>query len=556
MESFIAGCRALGLINKFLTGPFWRLLVKIENVLDLNKYYQRIEEFCLDLSKDATKILDDDITFFPEFDNGLMNKDDIFDSLIGKNPLDELTKQLLEIIFGSFSIITRRMLHDHLKGGKYDKPSNDLFEQCASAPNENVFTESNFGCLDRLMREKPNANDITLESIIMCKSNKMISWRDSLTDSKKEELMNWAKQHRLQHYQQFVMRRKCIRKLRNEKRLTKVENKKRRDVQVRKLKEELCLQIKKIGGLWKNNKEIELGLLRISDEKEKKSALKCQLKFRQKVLLEGKIVDSSLFHFSCKKDVFTNAKLEENLKTIISVVEKVNVDFEKDTIDFAVDNMPVSIKNVPIEKLNREKDRLRSLLMIECEKVDKRDVVSEPKAKKKKYVSAVSNKNDGVISEKMADGLPDVKNCSDLIGKRVSHLSTDEEGKPKWFNGTVICNKPGSLSEMVIRYDNYATLYSFDYSELCDGLLKLIPLDPEYIVGKFIMHKFTDESEADEWFEDGKIISYDPRTALYTVNYFHSDEELPSDDEQYLDVYETMSFDLVDDYVNHDIKFV
>ena len=34
-----------------------------------------------------------------------------------------------------------------------------------STPNENSFIESNFGCLDRLMREKPNANEITLESI-------------------------------------------------------------------------------------------------------------------------------------------------------------------------------------------------------------------------------------------------------------------------------------------------------------------------------------------------------------------------------------------------------
>ena len=50
-----------------------------------------------------------------------------------------------------------------------------------------------------------------------------------------------------------------------------------------------------------------------------------------------------------------------------------------------------------------------------------------------------------------------------MIGKRVCHLSSDENGKTKWFNGTVICSKPGTVSEMFIRYDGYATLHSFDF---------------------------------------------------------------------------------------------
>ena len=98
---------------------------------------------------------------------------------------DELTKQLLEILFASFSIITKRMLHDHLKGGKYDQPSDILTQESESTPN--VSTESNFACLGRLMREKPNANEITLESIIMCKSNNTQQWRDSLRETEREK---------------------------------------------------------------------------------------------------------------------------------------------------------------------------------------------------------------------------------------------------------------------------------------------------------------------------------------------------------------------------------
>ena len=42
------------------------------------------------------------------------------------------------------------MSHDHLKGGKYDQSSDTLILESESRPNENVFTESNFGRLDRL----------------------------------------------------------------------------------------------------------------------------------------------------------------------------------------------------------------------------------------------------------------------------------------------------------------------------------------------------------------------------------------------------------------------
>ena len=146
-----------------------------------------------------------------------------------------------------------------------------------------------------------------------------------------------------------------------------------------------------------------------------------------------------------------------------------------------------------------------------------------------------------------------------MVDKRVCHLSSDERGKTQWFNGTVICSKPGTVSEMFIRYDGYPTLYSFVFSEFSEKLLKLIPLDPEFIVGKLILHKFCDEDELNEWYENRKIISSNPATALYTINYFDIDEQgaLPVDeDEQDLSVYETLVIDLKEDYLKHEIRFL
>ena len=106
INSYIAGCRALGLIDKYVTGPFWRLLSKIRNVASLNTFYQDIEKLCKQISLDATEFLQGKVTFFNEFEEDLINRDKIFESLMEPNDeLDELTKQILEIIFLGFPLL-------------------------------------------------------------------------------------------------------------------------------------------------------------------------------------------------------------------------------------------------------------------------------------------------------------------------------------------------------------------------------------------------------------------------------------------------------------------
>lgn len=68
-----------------------------------------------------------------------------------------MTKQCLELIFGSFLVKTNKMLSDHLKGGKYDKVSDDVREESKGVLKTNVVPERDFGMLDRLMAQKPNA---------------------------------------------------------------------------------------------------------------------------------------------------------------------------------------------------------------------------------------------------------------------------------------------------------------------------------------------------------------------------------------------------------------
>ena len=69
------------------------------------------------------------------------------------------------------------MLDDHLENGKYYNPSQQIMKETVSVSTTNSIAERNFGMLDRFIREKPNANMINYESIIMNKTSKTPEWR-------------------------------------------------------------------------------------------------------------------------------------------------------------------------------------------------------------------------------------------------------------------------------------------------------------------------------------------------------------------------------------------
>ena len=89
------------------------------------------------------------------FENIEISKDNVHKSLLlSSNILDEPIKLCLEIKFVSLCIVTRRMLNNHLKDGKYGNPCEQLYKKTVSVSTTNSIAERNFGMLDRLIREK------------------------------------------------------------------------------------------------------------------------------------------------------------------------------------------------------------------------------------------------------------------------------------------------------------------------------------------------------------------------------------------------------------------
>ena len=157
----VAGCRALWIVDKLVTGPFWRLIEGDDEYLSLNNRSESMREKFLQWADDATPLLYNEQKLFPEID---VHKGSMYKELFRQQntELDALTVEALEIMMHHFAIVLKRQLHDQLLGGSFSGPSDELLAEARHVPKTNRFGESVFGVLDRLMRERPGATTLNL----------------------------------------------------------------------------------------------------------------------------------------------------------------------------------------------------------------------------------------------------------------------------------------------------------------------------------------------------------------------------------------------------------
>ena len=63
----------------------------------------------------------------------------------------------------------------------------------------------------------------------------------------------------------------------------------------------------------------------------------------------------------------------------------------------------------------------------------------------------------------------------------------------------MVCQKPNSDTELVIRYDCEDRLYCFNFSDFQNSVVKLLPVAHADFVGKRIRKRFTNDEENDIW---------------------------------------------------------
>ena len=160
VPQFLSGCRALGLINKIVTTPLWKVLESNVHVNTMTQRYITMLEKFEEWAQDSTPLLNGTAVLF---DDVLIERDDVFNSLVETNDDDKVTQQMLELLFSSYVMITNRLLGEHVIDDVYE--GNEA--ETKSVPKTNTSVECDFGMLDRLIREKPKASNYAVESLIM-----------------------------------------------------------------------------------------------------------------------------------------------------------------------------------------------------------------------------------------------------------------------------------------------------------------------------------------------------------------------------------------------------
>jgi hypothetical protein len=548
VSSFLAGCRALGLINKFITGPLWRVLEKEDvSFMDMSARYQRLLECFEEWAQDSTPVLTGEAVVF---DDVKLKKDLCYEKLIKEDPdWDPMTKQVLELIFGSFVVVTKRMLTDHLEGGKYDKPDVEMQDECKNAPKTNVVPERDFGMLDRLLAQKPNATTLVFEGILMSTKNDTKGWRDSLTPEKRKAVMEMVRNSKASQRQQFIERKAIIRKKREEKLEKGKQEKERKETKLRMLKQDLVQKVEELGGMWKTDTEVDEQIAKISKEKDKKIAIKTQIQFR-KIVLGAKHKDKKVFQMSSEGNAFSSQVLVSNLKEIIRQSME---DSKKVTEPENPQVTRVGQKLISREKMLEQKELYKQRASKEVEKAGGKRKGDGPTTNDKR---SAKRKKDGQQNE----NVPTIVVPVDLVGKRISHHCFEND-EADWFEGVVIdiSETNNQDPDLYIRYDGYDSLYIFSYHDFKDGNVKLIPVSEEDFLGKKISQRFEDEAQNHSWWENGRVLQIvegsDDTNPEFVIE-FDSQSELDGTEDEASTESEVCIFNLFEDYLNNDLRIL
>ena len=194
-EVYLASFRALGIVDKLITGPLFRLVENSNgHIFSLNQVWNYVKLKLQDLSENSSSMLtmQEDLIV----PGGEITRDDVYESLLSDThdpELDTLTQQCLELFCCSFFILLERQLVDQLPGGKFYLPNDTVINEIKSAPKHNIITERDFAQLGRKLQEKPNISTIGLTGTVMYLNNQTGRWLEKLSEADRNEYISRAR---------------------------------------------------------------------------------------------------------------------------------------------------------------------------------------------------------------------------------------------------------------------------------------------------------------------------------------------------------------------------
>ncbi|WAQ97077.1 hypothetical protein MAR_029767, partial [Mya arenaria] len=259
VHEYVAGLKALGLISKMVTSPLWCILEdRNVSMVDMNAKYLELVTFLQDAANNTEQFMNGDLQIFNEH----VKRDCIYDYIVRPSRYDEACQGLLKVILAALCTLCKKLYKDHLPDGKLVECD---VNKVKGVPKTSCFAESIFGQLDHLMRTKPHLKTIAAESCIMFLNNRTLDWLNSKDEVERNKLINEASK---------------------EKNSNARENSEESLDRERLRIQEKCTSDIVHFGLWQSELEVDNMLASYNSITDKINALKAQLKFRQKVLLQ------------------------------------------------------------------------------------------------------------------------------------------------------------------------------------------------------------------------------------------------------------------------------
>ena len=309
---YLAGCRALGIIDKLVTGPLWRQLTTT-SISDMSNVYSQLCESFDTWKADATSLLDGSACAFT---GASIMVDEVHNELLVPSSHDQHTLVILQLLSAAFSTFSKRLLTDHLPGGEFHSMPASVQSQTKSVSTTNVASERLFAQLDRMKREKPNSTLVALEGMILFSSNKTGNWLAQQSPQRRHELfasvIKGAQEHR-ELYQERCAAIEAHHRHTIQEKQRQREEKEKRDLET---KLQLTNEISEVG-LWTTTHDVSARLAAIPLASRKIAAIKSQIRFR-KIVLQQTHQGKTFFQWSAGGKVFTWQELAQNLLKLIS----------------------------------------------------------------------------------------------------------------------------------------------------------------------------------------------------------------------------------------------
>ena len=282
---YVAGCKVLGIVNKAISAPLWRVTEKDGHILDLCEIYTGLVQFLEKVTQDADRLADFAYGRINFFDDVYIEKDEVYEAVLSPGPYDEIVLSMLQHTLLTLLQLFKRVCVNYLPGGEFDMIKDDQEKRQAtiSVPLHNKLPERVFGYFDFLTKKRPNASAAANEAQVMYTFNKTGAFIDGKTEAELEELVNLVKSQRSKSKSVAKARQDKINEYWKSKQEASAKAMAESRQRALNKKENLTNDIVDTG-LFQTNEQVDEYLNSQDSDNKKFETIKKQIRFRREVL--------------------------------------------------------------------------------------------------------------------------------------------------------------------------------------------------------------------------------------------------------------------------------